>query len=225
MMICSRPSQLPTNPKQASVAILLRFTIAATVLGLLAVSYEAPFVERMLPLFRVWFELFDDTYRTTELSVSRAQGNGETIIHRVTAMRSPHVVGGRVLFAEPGVRLANDAGAGLPMQTLVIGLALAIAWPARRGWPESLLRCAIVFPLLMLVVLFDVPAIPYGVQWMNEEKLFHVEEFSPVVVWSDVMNSGGRFVLTALAVVIAVFSAGLAFTGRSKMATVSFRGR
>jgi hypothetical protein len=187
---------------KGAVWILLRFALAAAFLSYVASAYQSPLVDRVVPLFRIWFDAFDDTYSTMDLRVVRM--NGEDVIQRTATPKRIHVVGGKVVWK--GSRLQNEAGAGLILQPLVLGLALVVAWPWQR-WPELGLRAVIVTPLLLAVVLFDLPPILYGLEWYEELRLLDPDQFSLLVQWGDMMNSGGRFGLTAVAAVLAVVGA------------------
>lgn len=185
--------------------IVVRFSLAAAVLGFLANAYEVPLVERVLPLFRIWFNVFDDSYRTTELAVMGG-GSDEYVIRRTATMR-PHVVDTHVVMGAPGLRFQNVVGAGLVLQPIVLGFALVFAWPCRRSGSALVVRAAVLIPLLLAVVMFDTPALLWDAQWLKEEKLLNVEqELSPLAHWADVMNSGGRFVLSAICAVIAIWA-------------------
>jgi hypothetical protein len=106
--------------------------------------------------------------------------------------------------------MQNQAGAGLVLQPFVLGLALVLAWPWRR-WFEPGLRLVMAFPLLLAVVLFDVPTLLYGIEWYGELTVLDPDQFSPLVQWSDMMNSGGRFGLTAIGAAIAIIGASRIF--------------
>jgi hypothetical protein len=187
---------------------LARFVLAAALLSCVANTYQAPLVARALPLFRFWFDVFDDTFRTIDLRVLRL--NGEDVIQRTATAARIHVVGGAVVFTGPESRMQNQAGAGLVLQPFVLGLALVLAWPWRR-WFEPGLRVVMAFPLLLAVVLLDVPALIYGIEWYGELTLLAPDQFSPLVQWSDMMNSGGRFGLTAIAAAVAIIGASRIF--------------
>ena len=70
------------------------------------------------------------------------------------------------------------------------------------------LRVALALPLLVLVVMLDVPTLLYGMIWYQEVSVLDPERFSPLVYWPDFMNAGGRFALTVAAVAVAIGLAG-----------------
>jgi hypothetical protein len=62
-------------------------------------------------------------------------------------------------------------------------------------------------PLVLPVVLLDVPLMLYAAAWYREGSLLDPDRFSSIAYWADFMNADGRFVLTIAAVVLAVFAA------------------
>lgn len=205
-MIVSRPER--------SLWILVRFAFASALLGCLANAYQAPLVSRVVPLFQTWFQLFDDTFKTVDLGVVKVMG--EDVIRRTATAAHIHVVGGTVVWTGRESSMQNEVGAGLVLQPLVLGLALVFAWPWKR-WGELGLRVMLACPLLAAVILFDAPALIYGIEWYGELQLLDPNHFSPLVQWGDIMNSGGRFALTAVAAAIAIIGAARVFV-RSRIA-------
>jgi hypothetical protein len=193
--------QLRADPALRAAGRLL---LAAVVVGACALLWEATLLDHSVPLFRAWLDAIDGTFRTLDLRSTLV--NGEVLILRVATPAVPHVVGSHVIVPTPGMIESSAASAGLVLQPLVLGASLVLAWPWRR-WQELCLRAVLAVPLLGTVVLLDVPLMLYGSLWYNEVKAFEPDRFSPLVLWPDFMNAGGRFALTIVAVVAAVAAA------------------
>ena len=181
-----------------------RLLLAGALTGGCALVWQTPLLELAIHLFRIWLDVIDGTFRTVHLSSELV--NGERLIFRLATPAVTHVVGLRVVMPNPGTLMSSSVSAGLVLQPLVLGAALVLAWPWQR-WLELVLRAVLAMPLLVAVVLLDVPMMLYGSLWYDEVKAFDSDHFSLLVVWPDFMNAGGRFALTVVAVAGAVSAA------------------
>jgi len=188
-------------PLEAIRRIALRFTLLALVLGGLAVAAQDGLSALLLPALGTWLGWVDHTYLTVDLSLVSV--NGETMIRRIVTPAVTHVLGHTVVYAHTGSRVSTGVSAGLLYQPLVLGYALALAWPASRlGFLAR--RLLVLTALLCLVLLLDVPLLLYGTLWSQEVTALEPNRISPLSYWVDFMNAGGRFALSAAAVVISV---------------------
>jgi hypothetical protein len=188
-------------PSDAVPRAAVRFLAGAALLGALAVGFQQRLIDAALPLFGAWLNVVDSTYRTIDLSVVTL--GGQTMVQRVATLAHPHAVGKRVAYGDASTRIESRAASGIVLQPPVFASALLLAWPWRSAL-ELALRFAIASPLLLLVMLLDVPMILYGVAWSDEVSALDPGGFSLLATWADLMNAGGRFVLTAVAVALAV---------------------
>jgi hypothetical protein len=184
---------------------LARFAVAAVALAAIATIEQDTILARVLPVFGAWIDAIDDTFRTVDLAL--VTDNGGTAIRRVATPARTHAVGERVMYADPRTRLTSQAAAGIVFLPMVLAGALLLGWPWKRGG-ELALRVALALPLLVLVVMLDVPTLLYGMIWYQEVSVLDPERFSPLVYWPDFMNAGGRFALTVAAVAVAIGLAG-----------------
>jgi hypothetical protein len=175
--------------------------VAALVCGGLGLYFEETLVRQSLPVFHAWIGIIDDTYRTVDLHLERR--TGEWMIVRLATPAVVHVLGGHVIAADPRSLITGSASAGIVLQPLVLAGALLCAWPART-FREFVLRALLASPLVVLVVLLDVPLMLYGFIWNQEVMALEPERFSLLVTWADFMNAGGRFALTVVAVAASV---------------------
>jgi hypothetical protein len=124
------------------------------------------------------------------------------------------VLGEVVIAPDARTVLSSQAAAGIALQPFILGLALLFAWPlrkvqgdSRKAIVESALRITLGPSLLVVVSLLDVPMMLAGFAWYEEVRRFEPGRFSPLIQWADAMNAGGRFVMTAVAVALAVAAA------------------
>jgi len=95
-------------------------------------------------------------------------------------------------------------------------LALILAWPASKAI-EYPVRAVIAFVGLALVILIDVPFVLWGELWNLHVSALEPDRFSPLLIWRNFLQGGGRFVL-GLAVGVLAVVAGQALSARSRWA-------
>jgi hypothetical protein len=191
---------------------LVRFVAAAVVLGGVATVFQGQLVGAAMPTFRAWLGWIDDIYRTVDLSVVEVKG--ELVVQRIATPAQPHAIGEQVVYADPVTRFTSQAAAGLVLEPLVLAAGLSMAWPW-RSTAELSLRFTITALLTAIVVLLDVPMMLYGFMWYQEVSILDPDRFSLLVYWADIMNAGGRFVLTAVAAALAILAASIAVRERN----------
>ena len=172
---------------------LFRLFGFGSLLVALAVVFGEPITRTAIPPMQAWLELVDRSYVSVRLE-SRQEGR-ELMIHREVTPRHPHVLGPRQRIVMPGTLIETNVSAGLLLQTLVLGLALACAWPVRRGWREIGIRLVVASVLLAVAVALDVPLLLYAFAWNSEQSAVDPEARSLLVYWGDFLQLGGRYAL------------------------------
>jgi hypothetical protein len=178
-----------------------RFLIAAFLCGAIALGFEQALAGAALPLFKAWIALIDGSLRTVDLSV--VDVDGESTIRRLTTPLRVLVVGTTVLDVDERTVISTSALTGILLQPVVLGIALLLAWPW-KSLAELAVRFLLGLPLLLMVVLLDLPLILCGYAWLALIDAYEPGRFSLLVDWADFMNAGGRFALVVLAVANAV---------------------
>jgi hypothetical protein len=189
---------------------LLRLLLAGLAAGAVAVACEAPLVDLALTLIRACLDAVDGTFRT--IALRAVPQGGELMIARVATPAITQVLGTRVITPDPAILLSTAVSGGLVLQPLVLMTALLAAWPWQRP-AELALRAVLAAPLALLVLALDVPLMLYGLLWYQEVSAFEPERFSPLVLWTDFVNAGGRHALALAAAALAVAGARGILTG------------
>jgi hypothetical protein len=160
-------------------------------LTLAAVLLQRPLIEALLPWLHGCTDVIDTTYRTIEFDL---QPGADFVLQRTVTLARVVVVGGQVLMPDPLGQAVLSTPAGHVLHPLVLGLAVVLAWPAAR---ISLIgyRLAILAPMLVAVTAVDVPAVLAAMPWALHVEALEPTRFSPLLIWADVMQGGGRLVL------------------------------
>lgn len=174
----------------------IRFVFALAVLLALGHLFGGRLVETMLPLLRAEIAALDDHYRVLDL---RVEDSG---VERVVALEvglARHIVlGGRALDPDPRARARVSTLAGHMLAPAMLCFALAAAWPARR-WRDRGPRLAVALPLALAVMLVDLPFVLWGEVWNIHVAALEPERVSPLLLWKDFLQGGGRFALGLVA--------------------------
>ncbi|MBT9613426.1 MAG: hypothetical protein IV108_09205 [Burkholderiales bacterium] len=189
-----------------------RFTLAIALLLTLNLLYGKTATEALLPTLRWELEQLDDTYRILDLRLDR-EGR-DSVIRLDVGLEKAVVIGGRALMPDPRARANVSTLAGHVTQPALLCLALILAWPAYRAI-EYPVRALIAIVGLALVILIDVPFVLWGELWNLHVSALEPDRFSPLLIWRNFLQGGGRFVL-GLAVGVLAVIAGQALSARSR---------
>ena len=192
--------------------IAVRFTIAIALLLTLNQFYGKAFTESMLPLLRWEIALLDDTYRVLDLRLDR-EGR-DSVIRLDVGLEKVVVIGGQALMPDPRARANVSTLAGQVTQPALLSLALILAWPARRAM-EYPVRAFIAASGIGFVILIDVPFVLWAELWDLHVSALEPDRFSPLLIWKNFLQGGGRFVL-GLGVGVLAVVVGQMLAARSK---------
>jgi len=190
-------------PKSAhawALPVALRLVLVALPLIALASLLQRPLIEAMLPWLALCTDFFDTTYRTVAFVL---RPGAELLLQRTVTLGEVTVVGGQVLMPNPLGQAVLATPAGHVLQPVVLALVVALAWPAPRAVAYGL-RLAVLVPLLVAVTAVDVPAVLAALPWALHVEAMEPDRFSPLLIWKDLMQGGGRIALGVAAGVFAV---------------------
>lgn len=174
---------------------LLRFLAAMLLLGSAAAYGQQALVEALVPVFRAWLVVVDNSLRTIELQV--VQEGRDLVLRRRSEVVDWAGLGMKAPPIGVSAQLDSSVVVGNVLQAPLFGLALLLAWPWVRA-RELALRMTLAWPLLLLMLLLDTPLVLYGVAWNSVLASFAPGRQSLLVSWGDAMNVGGRFVMACL---------------------------
>lgn len=186
------------------LGLLCRLALAAVLTSVVAQRYEVELVTKMLPAIAAEFEWLDDTYAIQKIYLNH---EGADRVVRVVVSQTRCVVFGDLAFCgDPRGRASASTLLGnitLPTALLV---AVVCAWPVVHA-AEYLLR-ALFLPIALAVIwALDVPFILLSEIWGLQVDAFAPGLFSPLLVWSQFLQGGGRILLTLLLFMTEVFFA------------------
>ena len=181
--------------------IAARFTLAIALLLTLNQFYGKAVTEAMLPLLRWEIAQLDDTYRILDLSLDR-EGR-DTVVRLDVGLEKAIIIGGQAMMPDPRALANVSTLAGHVMQPVLLCLAVILAWPARRAI-EYPVRALVAFGGIALVILVDVPFVLWGELWNLHVSVYEPDRFSPLLIWKNFLQGGGRFVLGLGVGVVAV---------------------
>ena len=181
--------------------IVARFTLAIALLLTLNQFYGKAVTEAMLPLLRWEIAQLDDTYRILDLSLDR-EGR-DTVVRLDVGLEKAIIIGGQAMMPDPRALANVSALAGHVMQPVLLCLAVILAWPARRAI-EYPVHALVAFGGIALVILVDVPFVLWGELWNLHVSVYEPDRFSPLLIWKNFLQGGGRFVLGLGVGVVAV---------------------
>lgn len=179
----------------------LRFALALVVLLAAGHFHGGHLVQAVLPVFRAEIGWLERDYRVLDLSLARE--GADRVIALEVGLAGFIVLGRHALYPDPRARARVTTLAGHVLTPAILSFALAAAWRARRK-REYPLRFAIALPLAFAVMLLDVPFVLLGEAWNIQVAALEPDRFSPILVWKDFLQGGGRFVLGLMAGVIAI---------------------
>lgn len=186
---------------RAAMGWLLRFVALLIGLGTLAYVYGDLLGDMLSPVFRVEINWLDDTYRIDRLFVD-TQG-GDKVLRIVVGLARCVVVRDRAFCADPRAMANASTLLGNVALPAVLMMAIALSWPAKH--PGEYLGRLLVLPAaLALMWALDVPFVLWSALWSMHVDAFAPDLFSPLLIWSEFLQSGGRLALAALLGVAAV---------------------
>ncbi len=190
--IASRPPAPGWNLKH----VLLRLALASAVLLPLGVGFGAAFVDACLPAYRLVFGQVADEFRIQSLGLDR-EGADRVLRVRV-ALRPVLVIGGKVIHPDSRGSANASTLAAHALQGPMLAMLTALAWPARRrseiGW-----RLLLLAPLVSLLVLCDLPCVLAAELWELVIGRLAPHALSPLVIWKNFLQGGGRLALGLVA--------------------------
>jgi hypothetical protein len=212
----ARIDVLPTPSK-----LVVRVVISTTLVlcGLYAI--ERPVGALLSPLFQREIEMLAPAFAIRS-SYNGQEKVGQWIRFDVYLAGNVHLAG-HVLapFVTPGADPRSVLEIRLPFSDVFkycpLTLILVLAWPA-KGVKELLWRCAVAMPLMVILVLIDVPSVVISNIWNEVRNELGVHGVSGWVLFRRCLSGGGGLVLGCFMAGVAI-GAARRFTAERRVVT------
>lgn len=189
MVYEARPVTWPVIP------FVMKFLTLALFVGTLVSHWSIQLGEALIPYFRAEILALDDTYRIDSLYLDH-EGADQVIRLRVGQAR--YIMIRDMAFAPHPLGKANASTlVGNIILTGTLLISTVLAWPARRRSAYAL-RALAIPPALAILWSVDVPMILWGAIWSLHVDAFAPDLFSPLLIWCQFLQGGGRFAMTAM---------------------------
>lgn len=192
--------------------VLLRLSVAATILLPLAVLYGEALVKSWLVAYEAIFEWVADDFRLLNLFIDHE--GADRVIRARIMWKHIVVIGDKVIYPDPRGTANASTLLAHGLQGPLVAILAAVAWPVRKGWPadslpwiEWVCRGAMLLPLLVVLVLVDIPMVLAGELWKLALDGLDPGSTSALVIWKSFMQGGGRYALGLAAGMLAVQAA------------------
>jgi len=174
----------------------LRLLAGVAAVSLLSATLGPHLAEWMLPLLQQTYTLIDRDHRMAELVVS-SQGvlRGADHVYRLTVVPTGlAMVGDHVVHTNPQGWAKVSVLTAYLWQPLAVAAALLLAWPAPSA-TQAALRWVWLLVLAAAFVPLDLPFVFWAQVWVNYQELYAPGEFSALLLWSQFLQNGGRWVV------------------------------
>jgi hypothetical protein len=176
--------------------LVIRLVLAALLLAALGYRWGAALTQALLPWWRVEIGWLDDTYRIDRLFLDHE--GADQVVRIVVGLAHCVVLQGVAYCGDPRGLANASTLIGHVSTTAALLLAMAAAWPAERP-SEFAWRALLALPALATMWALDLPMVLWGSLWQLHVDAFAPDTFSPLLIWRDFLQGGGRL---ALAVVL-----------------------
>lgn len=181
-----------TSPLRATA---LRCSVLLLILGGLAMRWGDVLIGHLLPWFKLTLSQLDDTYRIDQLTLDKE--GADRVIRVVVGLAHCVILEGAAYCGHPAARANASTLAGHVLMPAICLLAIVLAWPARSRL-EGALRLVLLAPALCTIWFLDVPFILWAALWHLHVDAFAPDTVSPLLSWSQFLESGGRMALVVV---------------------------
>ena len=197
---------MPRLATQSPLRLATRCAIVAAAVLWGGQLIERPLAQWLAPAIRGVTAFFGDDFTFLDIEVVR---DGERDSLRVRANLShPLNVGGHVVYpygwrSQPdGWSQVNLTLKGL-FQYAAMLLIVVFAWPAAHAL-ELLRRAALTVPLIVLLLLVQIPPTILAELWFPLHADFDAHSFWPLLAWSRFLMGGGGLAVALLLATVAI---------------------
>ena len=198
-----------------SALILLRLSIAAVVLLPLAVTQGEALVQSWLSAYGAVFEWVADDFQLLKLFIDHE--GADRVVRVVVMWKHIAFVGNQVIYPDPRGTANTSTLLAHGLQGPLVAILAAITWPTCRNTVgrayvnsrliERASRVALMLPLLIVLVLIDMPLVLAGELWGMVIDALEPDRISLLVMLKTFLQGGGRYALGVATAMLSVHAA------------------
>lgn len=181
--------------------IFVRLVLASSVLLPLAVLYNEALIEAWLPAYRLVFAGVADDFQLLKLVLDYE--GADRVLRATATWKHIVVLGGHVISPDPRGIANTSTLIAHALQAPLVALIATFAWPANR-LHEFVWRIIFLTPMLIVLILADMPCVLAAELWQIAIDALAPGTLSPLIVWKDFLQGGGRYALGLAAAMAAV---------------------
>jgi hypothetical protein len=187
---------------------------ACAVLIPVSVLFGEAIVNAWLPIYKAVFVWVADEFKLLQLFIDK-EGVDRVIRAQVSWQPMVMYSGKAILTNSNGVANTSTLLAHALLGPMV-AILIAFAWPlatkpnggvvkpALRQWVARLM---LLIPAVSICVLIDIPFVLVGELWALALPSLDPQAVSPLIIWKQFLQNGGRYALNAVAGIFAVVGA------------------
>lgn len=173
-------------------AFAWRFVLCLALVLAATLRWGQALAEALLPFIAAEINGLDNTYRIVSLGV--VQRGGEDLIRIVVTLARCVVLPDGAHCADPRAQAQASTLLGHLTLPPTLAVAAVLAWPW-ASWREAVWRLPLLLVGLALLLALDVPMVLWASLWQLHVDAFAPGLFSPLLLWLDFVQSGGRMAL------------------------------
>ena len=182
------------------IGFVWRFLVCLLVLMPLASHFAPVVATALLPAMKAELGWLDENYNILDMQV-RQQGSDSSVWMQVGQAHSI-VIGERVFMPDPRGRATASTLLGNAALPVVLILSCVLAAPFRQARTSTeravklgLYRALATGVACVVVLATDVPFTLWASIWGIHMDIAQPDRFSPLLIWRDLLNGGGRLAL------------------------------
>lgn len=173
-----------------------RFALSLGVVMAATLRWGPAMADSLLPLIAAEIQWLDNTYRIVSLSL--VHKGGEQLIRIVVTLARCVVLPDGAHCADPRAQAQVSTLLGHLTLPPALTVAAVLAWPL-ASWREAVWRLPLLGLAVAGVLALDVPLVLWASLWQLHVEAFAPGLFSPLLMWLDFLQGGGRMALALLA--------------------------
>ena len=183
-----------TSPKISFIALYLtalRFYITGLLLLWSSYQYSNWLIQQLIPLYTWMIKTLD--YRLDQVMLNIVIEHQQAFLNLQTRLSQPFIVDTQTITLTVPIVSGGKMPLGYALIPVVVIFTMVIAWPAKHRM-TYLYRCLLAVPLMLIILLFDIPIQLLNMAWQGFNALLQLSPTGSLKYmgyWSDFLNGGG----------------------------------